>query len=240
MKAFSRGFFIINFKKTFIIEDRYKIFVNGVGTTALITVASVVFGLILGFAFFILIRNTPKISKIIYKIINFIISGTPAVVFLMICYYLIFSGTNMGGVWVSIVAFSLIFMCSTVSFLDTGFGAVDKGQAEAAFTLGYSRSKTFTKILLPQAAKTFMPILKGDIISHIKGTAIVGYIAVIDLTKASELVRSRTFDAFFSLIVATIMYFLLEYLVILLLKLIPVDPKKRRNIKVLKGVKEND
>ena len=229
-----------NFKKTFIVEDRYKTFLDGVATTFIITILSILIGLVLGFAFFILIRNTPKISEIIYKIIDFIISGTPAVVFLMICYYIIFNGTNIGGMWVSVIAFSLIFMCSTVSFLKTGFAAVDKGQSEAAFTLGYSRSKAFTKILLPQAAKTFMPILKADIISHIKGTAIVGYIAVVDLTKASELIRSRTFDAFFSLIVATILYFILEYGIILLLKLIPVDPKKRKQLKVLKGVEEHD
>ena len=85
-----------------------------------------------------------------------------------------------------------------------------------------------------------IPLLKGNIIEHIKATAIVGYIAIVDLTKAAEIIRSRTFDAFFSLIVTTLLYFAIEYLFILLLKLIPVDPKKRKTIGVLKGVEKHD
>ena len=234
------GMIATNFKKTFIVEDRYKTFVDGVATTLIITVASIVFGLILGFLTFILLRNCGKVSSIIYKIIEFIISGTPAVVFLMIFYYIFFAGSDVPAIMVSIIAFSFIFMCGTVTMLRTGFDSIDKGQSEAAFTLGYSKPKTFFKILLPQASKTFMPLLKGNIIEHIKGTAIVGYIAIVDLTKATEIVRSRTFDAFFSLIATTILYFLVEYLFIFLLGLIPVDPKKRKSISVLKGVTRND
>ncbi len=99
----------------------------------------------------------------------------------------------------------------------TGIEGVDKGQTEAGIAMGFTKVKTFVYIVLPQAAKRILPVYKGEVISLVKMTSIVGYIAVQDLTKASDIIRSRTFDAFFPLIMVAVLYFLVSWLLMLLL-----------------------
>ena len=126
--------------------------------------------------------------------------------------------------------------------LQMGVGAVDKGQYEAAYALGHSDRRTFYKIIHPQALPHILPQYKGEVVSLIQSTAIVGYIAVQDLTKMGDIVRSRTYEAFFPLIAVTIIYFLLEGLLGFLISRINVsiDPKKRSRERILKGVKIHD
>lgn len=94
----------------------------------------------------------------------------------------------------------------------TAIEGIDRGQSEAGSAMGFTKLSTFKFIVLPQAVKRVMPVYKGELISLLKTTSIVGYIAVQDLTKASDIIRSRTFDAFFPLIVITIIYFILAWL----------------------------
>ena len=120
--------------------------------------------------------------------------------------------------------------------------AVDKGQGEAAFTLGYTPRQTFNKIILPQAAYHFLPSYKAEIISLIKATAVVGYIAVEDVTKVGDIIRSRTYEAFFPLIMIAIMYFVMaELLSIFVNRLdLQIDPGKRDPARILKGIDHDD
>ena len=111
------------------------------------------------------------------------------------------------------------------AMLKSGVGAVDKGQTEAAWALGYSDRRAFFRVVLPQALPHFFPAYKGEITATIKATAIVGYVAVQDLTKMGDIVRSRTYDAFFPLIAVAVIYFILAWLIGLLLKL--AIPSKR-------------
>ena len=124
--------------------------------------------------------------------------------------------------------------------LKVGNNAVHRGQAEAAKALGYSDTQSFFRILLPQAAQHFLPIYKNDVIALIKETSVVGYIAVMDLTKVGDLVRSRTYQAFFSLIAVAIVYFILEWVLVSLVTRvqIKIDPKRRSREKILEGIKE--
>lgn len=228
-----------SFYKTFIKEGRWKLFVEGTGITTLITVASVFFGTLLGFAVYLICRNGNKIANKITDFFLWLIHGLPTVVFLMILYYIVFGSTKLGGTWVSIVGFTLMFACAMYDMLWVGCNAVGKGQREASRALGYSDSQSFFKIILPQAAKHFLPIYRNEVVTLIKETSVVGYIAVLDLTKISDLVRSRTYEAFFPLMATAIVYFIISGIMTYMVRRVEktIDPTKRSDERVLKGIK---
>ncbi len=228
-----------SFYKTFIKEERWKLFAQGIGTTLLITVLSVVFGTIFGFAVYMLCRHGNKLANRAMNVFDGFIHGIPTVVFLMILSFIIFANSSHITA-ISILGFTLIFGCSMFDMLKVGSNAVHRGQAEAAKALGYSDTQSFFKILLPQAAQHFLPIYKNDVISLIKETSVVGYIAVMDLTKVGDLVRSRTYQAFFALIAVAIVYFILEWVLVSIVDRvqISIDPKRRSREKILEGIKE--
>ena len=228
-----------SFYKTFVKEDRWKLFAQGIGTTLLITVCSVVFGTIFGFATYMACRHGNKLANRAMNVFGGFIHGIPTVVFLMILSFVIFANSSHITA-ISILGFTLIFGCSMFDMLKVGNNAVHRGQAEAAKALGYSDTQSFFRILLPQAAQHFLPIYKNDVISLIKETSVVGYIAVMDLTKMGDLVRSRTYQAFFSLIAVAIVYFILEWVLVSLVTRvqIKIDPKRRSREKILEGIKE--
>ena len=131
----------------------------------------------------------------------------------------------------AVIGFTLTFGAAVFGLLRIGVGAVDQGQYEAAYALGYSSRRTFYRIILPQALPHVLPAFKGEIVGLIKATAIVGYIAVQDLTKMGDIVRSRTYEAFFPLIAVTIIYFMLEELFRIIVSRISIslDPKQRKS-----------
>lgn len=132
--------------------------------------------------------------------------------------------------------FSINFSAYTSEMMRNGLETVEKGQSEAAFALGYTRYQTFWKIVFPQAAMRFLPVLKGEFISMVKMTSVVGYVAVQDLTKASDIIRSRTMDAFFPLIATAVIYFMVANLMTGILTCAErrIDPKRRK--REVKGV----
>ena len=228
-----------SFYKTFIKEDRWKLFAQGIGTTLLITLCSIAFGTLFGFAVYMLCRHGNPLANRVMNVFDGFIHGIPTVVFLMILSFVIFANSSHITA-ISILGFTLIFGCSMFDMLQVGNNAVPRGQAEAAKALGYSDTQSFFKILLPQAAQHFLPIYKNDVISLIKETSVVGYIAVMDLTKMGDLVRSRTYQAFFSLIAVAIIYFILEWILISVVTRvqISIDPKRRAKSKILEGIRE--
>ena len=162
----------------------------------------------------------------------------PTVLLLMILYYIIFGSTRLSGTIVAIVGFTLIFACSMYDMLSVGFGAVGNGQYEAATALGYSERQSFFKILLPQAARHFLPIYKNEVVTLIKETSVAGYIAIQDLTKISDLVRARTYQAFFALIFTAIIYFVISGALTRIVGIVEkkIDPKRRPKDKILEGI----
>ena len=164
------------------------------------------------------------------------------VVLLMILYYVIFGSVAINGVVVAVIGFTLTFGAAVFGLLKMGVGAVDPGQYEAAYALGYSNRRTFFRIIMPQALPHVLPAYRGEIVGLIKATAVVGYIAVQDLTKMGDIVRSRTYEAFFPLIAVTVIYFALEGLIGFFVNRISVnfDPKRRKPNQILKGVKTDD
>ena len=231
-----------SFNKTFVREDRWKLFVGGIGTTLLITLLTLLFGTILGFAVFMLCRRENPVANRITHFCLWLVQGMPMVVLLMILYYIIFGSFAISGIVVAVIGFTLTFGSAVFGLLRMGVGAIDRGQYEAAYALGYSDYRTFFKVVLPQALPHVFPAYKGEVVGLIKATAIVGYIAVQDLTKMGDIVRSRTYEAFFPLIAVTVFYFVLEGVIGALISRININlnPKRRTPSDILKGVKTDD
>ncbi|MBR1874087.1 MAG: ABC transporter substrate-binding protein/permease [Eubacterium sp.] len=224
-----------SFKNTFIYEDRWKLILGGLGVTVLVSIASAVFGLILGFLMCMGRRSRLKVLSTIIAVLVRIIQGTPTIVLLMILYYIVFASSNISGVIIAIIGFSMNFAAYTSEMMRSGIEAVDSGQQEAALALGLTPVQSFFMVVFPQAAIHFIPVLKGEFISMVKMTSVVGYIAVEDLTKISDIIRSRTMEAFFPLISTAVIYFILANLLILIISFLEkrIDIKRRpRRVKL--------
>ncbi|MCR4892412.1 MAG: ABC transporter permease subunit [Lachnospiraceae bacterium] len=227
-----------SFYKTFVREDRYKLFIEGILTTLIITVLSILFGTALGFIIYLLCRKEGWLADKFSRFFVWLIQGMPAVVLLMILYYIIFAKSQMSGIAVSVIAFTLVFGAAFFGMLKMGVGAVDKGQTEASLALGYGDMQSFFRIILPQALPHFLPSYKGEVVSLIKATAVVGYIAVQDLTKMGDIVRGRTYEAFFPLIAVAVIYFILGGLLTFIINRIEkaINPKRRKREDILKDL----
>ena len=201
--------FAESFVKNFIVEDRYMLIVRGLGTTSLISLMAILLGCIIGFimAFF-------RLSKI--KLLNWIagiyidvIRGTPTVVQLLIIYYVIFAPfKNMPKVVIAAISFGINSGAYVAEIVRGGILSVDRGQMEAGRSLGLTSAQTMRLIIIPQAIKNILPALGNEFIVLIKETAIAGYIALQDLTKASDIIRSITWSSM-PLFATAIIYFIL-------------------------------
>jgi len=225
-----------SFKRTFLSEGRYKMVLQGLYVTIFITVLSAIFGSLLGFGVCLMRMSKTRWMNIPAKIFIRSIQGTPIVVLLMILYYIVFGSVDINGIIVAIIGFSINFAAYVSEMMRTGIEALDKGQLEAASAIGFNRLQVFTMIIFPQAARHALPVFKGEFISMLKMTSIVGYIAIQDLTKMSDIIRSRTYEAFFPLIATALIYFVIAYALASLLSLLElkIDPKKRK--REVKGV----
>lgn len=213
------------FFKTFIRDNRWKIFLQGFENTMLITIVAALIGIAAG-VFVALIHQLASDKRPLNKrgiggiIVWFmdklcqvyvaIMRGTPLAVQLTIMAFIIMSGFR-NKIAVCFVAFGINSGAYVSEVIRGGIESVDIGQTEAGRSLGLSRLSTLRMIVLPQAVKTILPALCNEGIAILKETSIVGLIAVVDLTRASDLVRSRTMSPYFPLISVAIVYFILVY-----------------------------
>ena len=227
-----------SFEKTFIREKRWRLFAEGIGVTLLITALSIFLGTALGFAVYMLCRGGNPLANAVTRFCVWLVEGMPTVVLLMVLYYIVFSNMDISGVAVAVAAFTLTFGAAMYGMLRMGIGAIDRGQTEAAYALGYSDSRAFFGIILPQALPHFMPSYQSNVVALLKATSIVGYIAVQDVTKMSDIVRSRTYEAFFPLIAVTVLYFVMAGVLNFLIGMIQarLDPKHRKREDILRGI----
>ena len=225
-----------SFNNTFVREDRWKTILGGVKVTLTITLFAGIFGSIIGFLIYLLCRKGNKILNRFFDAFAWLLSGLPMVVILMILYYVLFAKSAITGVTVSIIAFAASLALSVYSMLKTSVKSIDRGQIEGSYSLGFTDRQTFFGIVLPQAMTQFLPNYKNQFAEMLKGTAIVGYIAVQDLTKVSDVIRSRTYEAFFPLIATALIYLALVWLFIVLFNRVQIkyEPKRRSDDKVLK------
>ena len=222
-----------SFVKNFIRESRWKLILQGMGTTCFITFFAALFGTLLAF---VICRFRSLDSALAGPVSDFyvrILQGTPMVVVLMMLYYVILGRTGMPAIWVAVTGFALNVGAYGSEIMRSGIESVDKGQREAAIALGFSEREAFYEFIFPQAAVTFLPVYRGELVSLLKSTSIVGYISILDLTKMSDIIRSRTYEAFFPLIATALIYFLLAWLITVLMEalLARVDWRSERNRK---------
>jgi len=221
---------IVNgFHNNFIQEQRWRLLLKGLWATIVITILSLFFGTILGGVLCFMRMRQNRILRGFAKAYINLMRGIPILVILMLIFYVVFASTNIPGTVTAIIAFTLNLAAYLSEMFRSGIESIDKGQTEAGLSLGFSKVKTFWYIVLPQAVKHIIPVYKGEAISLLKSTSIVGYIAIQDLTKASDIIRSRTFDAFYPLIAVSIIYLLLALLLGLLLDRIFKSTIKQEN-----------
>lgn len=211
-------------KMSLVTENRWKLITDGLAETLKITILAILLGTVLGAGVCAAKRSRRKWLRDAAALYGAFIQGIPTLVLLLIMFYVIFAGSGVGGTAVAVITFALCFASSSGSIFDTAISSVPKGQTEAGLSLGFTPFRTFTGIVLPQALKKGLPLYRGECISLLKSTSIVGYIAIQDLTRASDLIRSRTFDALIPLLLVTAIYFLLAWLIRLSLNLL--QPKK--------------
>jgi len=219
-----------SFHSNIIVEDRYLLIWDGLKTTVMISVFSTLLGTLLGSVICFMRMSARRLFNLPARLYIAILRGTPVLVLLMLIFYVVFASVNIDPVLVAIIAFGLNFAAYTAEIFRTGIQGVDRGQMEAGIALGFTRVSTFVNIVLPQTIHRILPVFKGEFISLVKMTSIVGYIAVQDLTKASDIIRSRTFDAFFPLVMIAILYFLISWVLLQSLEYLErvTDPKYGR------------
>lgn len=221
-----------SFHRNIILENRYLLLWSGLKVTFLISIMAALLGTLLGAIVCMMRMSKSRMLRLVAKVYIDLLRGIPQVVLLMLMFYVVFSAFDISGVWVATFTFAMNFAAYVSEMFRTSIESVKKGQTEAGVAMGFSKTKTFLYIVLPQAVQRVLPVYKGEFIALVKMTSIVGYIAVQDLTKASDIIRSRTFDAFFPLIMVAILYFLLAWSLTLLLEKIQVGtaPKRKNGL----------
>lgn len=188
--------FVVNF----INDDRWRYIFNGLGVTLSITVFAVILGLFLG-ALVAAIRNTHentgkfKIGNWICGLYLTVIRGTPVVVQLLIIYFVIFNSIRISKIFAAIIAFGINSGAYQAEIFRSGIQSIPKGQFEAGRSLGFSYGQTMRLIIMPQAVRNIIPTLANEFIVLLKETSIAGYIALDDLTKGGDIIRSRTYSS---------------------------------------------
>ena len=201
-----------SFVRTFVTEDRWKMLASGFGITLLITFLAVFLGTVLAFP--VWLARTSRVDAIASAAKSYIaiLQGTPVLVLLMVLFYLVFGKVDIDGIWVAVIGFALKFAAFGGEMLRSGIGSVPRGQTEAALALGYAPRRAFFRFVLPQAVRAILPVYRGEVIAVLKATSVVGYIAINDLTKASDLIRSRTYESFFPILTTAFIYFAAAWL----------------------------
>ena len=195
-----------SFYKTVIYDNRYEYIFEGLFHTIIIALFAVIIGIVIGILVS-LIRNNYEINgknKLLYKIANLyvnIIRGTPVILQLMIIYYVIFKSVNINIVIVGIIAFGINSGAYVSEIIRAGINSIPKGQMEAGFSLGLRYRTVMREIILPALGNEFITLLKE--------TSVGAYIGIIELTKASDIIASRTYDYFFPLIIIAIIYLIM-------------------------------
>ena len=218
-----------SFYQSVIYDNRYKFILEGLCNTIIIAIGAVFIGIIVGIIT-ALIRsyydktNKLKIVNKISKLYIDVIRGTPSILQLMIIYYVIFKSADINIVFVGILAFGINSGAYVSEIIRAGINSIDSGQMDAGYALGFD----YFKVILPQAIKNILPALGNEFITLIKETAVGAYIGIVELTKASDIIASRTYDYFFPLIIVAIIYLIIT---LSLTKVVNIVERRLNNVR---------
>ena len=203
------------FTATFITEQRYMLFLNGLKTTLTITFCAALLGIVLGFliaycrtTYERTLRRGPllKFLNFLCNVYLTVIRGTPTMIQVLIMYFVIFGSVKIDKVPVAVLAFGMNSGAYVAEIFRGGIMSIDYGQMEAARSLGMSRLLSTRTIILPQALRYILPAIGNELIALLKETAVAGYVAVVDLTRAGNLIRNNTYDAVNPLMIVALSY----------------------------------
>ena len=225
----------------FVEKQRYLYIVKGLQTTIIVTLFALLLGLLIGIIVAVIRTAHDQMAEsrrdgitgALLNILNAVcrlyltvIRGTPVVVQLMIIYFIIFGSVDISKVVVAIVAFGINSGAYVAEIFRSGIMSIDNGQFEAGRSLGFNYAQTMMYIVMPQAFKNVLPTLCNEFISLLKETSVSGYIALQDLTKGGDIIRSRTYDAFMPLIAVALIYLAM---VMIFTKLVSLLERRLRN-----------
>ncbi|MCL2063496.1 MAG: transporter substrate-binding domain-containing protein [Candidatus Cloacimonetes bacterium] len=205
-------------RTNFIVDNRWRLLLEGFQVTLMVAVLAQILGTILGSIIAYLLSQKNIFLKWIGNIYYEFINRIPIVMLLLIAFYIMFSRTSLTNIQIAIIVFTMLSSMEVAKVLKKSFSMVNKGEIEAAKSLGFSSSRVFISIVYPQVLYYSISDYTKSFINLLKTTAILGYIAIMDLTRAVEIIRSRTFDPFFPLVFATLIYFILITLLIYFFK----------------------
>ena len=217
--------------QNFIEDDRWLLLVNGLKVTILVTLFALLVGVIIGFTVAIIRSLHDKTGK--FKILNAIckvyltiIRGTPSMIQVLFMYLVVFGASSLNSIVIGGLAFGINSGAYVAEIVRSGIMAIPEGQTEAGRSLGLSYGQTMRLIIMPQAFKNVLPALGNEFIVLLKETSVAGYIALQDLTKAGDIIRSRTYDAFMPLIAVALIYLAM---VLIFTKLVNMLERRLRN-----------
>lgn len=206
--------FVDRFILNFISGDRWNYIVDGLGVTLEVTLFSGLVGILIGFLVAI-IRSSHdntgrfKLLNLLCKLYLTVIRGTPVVVQLLIIYFVVFGSVKIDKTLVAIMAFGINSGAYVAEIFRSGIMSIEAGQFEAGRSLGFNYTQTMWYVIMPQAFKNVLPALCNEFIALLKETSVAGYIALQDLTKGGDIIRSRTYDAFMPLLAVALIYLIL-------------------------------
>lgn len=213
--------FILNF----IEKDRWKLMVNGLENTLKITIVAALIGIVIGILLasirstydkqYETLKKHKGVKYYVLRTLNFIaqiyltvIRGTPVVVQLLIAFFIIFASAK-NGVAIAMLAFGINSGAYVAEIFRGGIMAIDNGQFEAGYSLGFNYFQTMIFIVIPQVLKNVLPMLLNEFIALLKETSVAGYVAVTDITRAGNVIRGTTFSPFMPLIAVALFYLIM-------------------------------
>ena len=205
--------FAEKFVQNFVEESRYMYLLKGLGNTFIITIFAVLIGVFLGFLVAIIRSTADKTGKLkildtICRVYLTIIRGTPAMIQLLIMFYVVFANSN-NKIFTAIMTFGINSGAYVAEIVRGGIMSIDNGQFEAGRSIGFNYPQTMYYIIMPQVFKNVLPALVNEFIVLLKETAIVGYVGMSDLTRVANQLTSTVFEAFTPLIGAAVIYFII-------------------------------
>ena len=207
--------FKLKFIANFITDNRWKYFTNGLGTTYVVSFFAVILGVVIGVLIAVVRSSADKLDRppLVVKILNVIcklyltvIRGTPAMIQLLIMYYIVFGSVHVSKRLVALLTFGINSGAYVAEIIRSGIMSVDQGQFEAGRSLGLTYVQTMWYIIIPQAFKNVLPALGNEFITLLKETSICGYIALTDVTHGANTVRSQTYEPYMPLFAAALIY----------------------------------
>jgi len=219
---------IDRFSNNVLEQGRYRLILEGLQTTLIIVFATSVIGALFGVLICSLRMSKKWFLSMVAKVFIYFFRSLPVLLLLNLSFFVVFAGRGMSALTVAVIAFSFYHAACAAEVFRSGMLSIDKGQIEAATAMGFTKRQAFFYIIVPQAVRVIFPVYKGEMIRQTSVSSVVGFIGARDLMRALDIIRSATFDAFFPLFTAMVLYFAIIGLFTLILNLAEklVSPRK--------------